>query len=814
MLGSSERASVRSEEVVWEPGRGVVAEALFGRRVLFLGAARARPATSTARACGSPPKGSPIAVLGIRESHRDARSATIRGSRCAARRPCSPRRLSGASRASRRSISTGVAPADCPTSRLRAAAPRAHEPAGDRDRSRASGARISSSIRRRARRRRRSSRRGCVVSVEDPKETAMLDLATVGLRSGRGTEPRGLRVVRQNYRGRSETLLGPSIWSATSSGRPPWRGSRSSVFSTSRSRETGARDAVSWLEGRGAQEGGAASARRTYSQAERAARRRHGLAAAAHPVLVGNAAARRGEVGSRSSPVLAGASRSTDGRRRRRISIGPSFGPIRSAPTRRCCSSRWTCGSSSSAWKAGTKSRSPSWARREPGASRGRRDVLPRAVAAFNGAFKAEHGAYGMMVGKRLLLPPVPGAATVVVTQRPRRRASAPGPRPRTFPPTCVVSAEPRSAGRRRRRSTQRGVTSGVASGGRELAHGADGGLPHAAGHVYYAWGRDISGPGLGASVEASWLRLRDSPRHESAALRLRVHARDAPRTEASSLRARRPGDEHQPEPLRARFGQGFLLCHAPEPLDPPTRRATSGSAAGVAAAAGLAPRRCSRRRSTSGTSRFGSCRFDAGRVDWIVRAGSEEPAPPGGEAKKIGLEPELEGRVSRPSGSGTRPTHFDMGSPSTGKPRSISACSYATLVLAAGESPRILARRRSSVARRRTRKPFNSRCSRTAASSMPASSDRGGTRVRGALCVTPVGRVLVAVAKHDSSDPLASVLIEPAVGGSSRSTGGRVIRPSFTAPGHREPPLDRYDVSVLYVLGRSMTPHAFRWRN
>ncbi len=41
--------------------------------------------------------------------------------------------------------------------------------------------------------------------------------------------------------------------------------------------------------------------------------------------------------------------------------------------------------------------------------------VLTRVVAAFNGAFKTEHGNYGMMVHKRVLLPPQPSAATVVV---------------------------------------------------------------------------------------------------------------------------------------------------------------------------------------------------------------------------------------------------------------------------------------------------------------------------------------------------------------------------------------------------------------
>jgi hypothetical protein len=41
--------------------------------------------------------------------------------------------------------------------------------------------------------------------------------------------------------------------------------------------------------------------------------------------------------------------------------------------------------------------------------------VYRRVAAAFNGAFKTEHGHYGMMVHRRVLLPPVPSAATVAV---------------------------------------------------------------------------------------------------------------------------------------------------------------------------------------------------------------------------------------------------------------------------------------------------------------------------------------------------------------------------------------------------------------
>lgn len=52
-----------------------------------------------------------------------------------------------------------------------------------------------------------------------------------------------------------------------------------------------------------------------------------------------------------------------------------------------------------------------------PGTGRVPRDpkIYTRIAAAFNGGFKTEHGNYGMMLNKRVLLPPVAGAATVIL---------------------------------------------------------------------------------------------------------------------------------------------------------------------------------------------------------------------------------------------------------------------------------------------------------------------------------------------------------------------------------------------------------------
>jgi len=54
-----------------------------------------------------------------------------------------------------------------------------------------------------------------------------------------------------------------------------------------------------------------------------------------------------------------------------------------------------------------------------PGTGRIPRDpaVYTRVAAAFNGGFKTEHGNYGMMLKKRVLLPALPGVATVIFTK-------------------------------------------------------------------------------------------------------------------------------------------------------------------------------------------------------------------------------------------------------------------------------------------------------------------------------------------------------------------------------------------------------------
>ena len=65
--------------------------------------------------------------------------------------------------------------------------------------------------------------------------------------------------------------------------------------------------------------------------------------------------------------------------------------------------------------EAGTEDPKPLTGNHGPGRIPRDPAISTRVVAAFNGAFKTEHGNYGMMVHGRVLLPPQPGAASVVV---------------------------------------------------------------------------------------------------------------------------------------------------------------------------------------------------------------------------------------------------------------------------------------------------------------------------------------------------------------------------------------------------------------
>ena len=128
--------------------------------------------------------------------------------------------------------------------------------------------------------------------------------------------------------------------------------------------------------------------------------------------------------------------------------------------------------------------------------------LLPRVVGAFNGAFKTEHGAYGMAVDGRVLLPPQPGAATVVTLDDGRIAMGSWDTLPTL--PTAVRSLrqnlEPLLADGVENPS-RRGLWGFVLGGIETMPTVRSGLCSDDRGHLFYAWGEETTARRLGRAM-------------------------------------------------------------------------------------------------------------------------------------------------------------------------------------------------------------------------------------------------------------------------------------------------------------------------
>ncbi len=161
--------------------------------------------------------------------------------------------------------------------------------------------------------------------------------------------------------------------------------------------------------------------------------------------------------------------------------------------------------------EAGTEDPKPLTGQHGPGRLPRDPAVLTRVVAAFNGAFKTEHGTYGMMVHKRVLLPPQPNAATVIVVKDGRAGFGNWGPAPtvgglKNIKDDDIVSF---------RQNLDALVDGGEVNPTKRLLWGYT--LPGSgmqtersglcvtrAGHMIYAWGDDASATALGKAMRTA----------------------------------------------------------------------------------------------------------------------------------------------------------------------------------------------------------------------------------------------------------------------------------------------------------------------
>ncbi|HEY2405733.1 MAG TPA: hypothetical protein VGI10_07015 [Polyangiaceae bacterium] len=438
-------------------------------------------------------------------------------------------------------------------------------------------------------------------------------------------------------------------------------------------------------------------------------------------------------------------------------------------------------------------------------------EVYGRVVGTFNGAFKTQHGAYGMMVNRRVLLPPVKGGATVIVNDAHDVGLGS-------WPPRDEIPADITSF----RQNLDPLVEDGVANPtnrqlwgwqieGTSVLTQRTALCVTAAGHLYYAWGEEIDGPTLGKALRQAGcsygMHLDMNPAHSGFVFTDIV----SPKKGDSHLKL---ADDRMTIPP-----DKFVRWSAKDFFYVMLRDTTPHDASGVewAADGGTQPPPAWMPGVYAGKLTLGSLTvdllsFEQGHVAFEFRAGTREPASTNVPGVKTTLEDAEAHRVIAAIGLGhtTDSTRygFQFGSVN-GLPLRRG---YATLVLGNANAPRITPPGEVPTLtddEEAVQLPLLVEDGKLE----PRARERGEMRRRAALCVTPTNRVIVAQGTHDASDGIAAALIK--IGCS------RVVEldrgshhPAFThRAGSELPPVASYETSVLFALGRPMLPGAFRWK-
>jgi len=427
-------------------------------------------------------------------------------------------------------------------------------------------------------------------------------------------------------------------------------------------------------------------------------------------------------------------------------------------------------------------------------------EILHRAVGAFNGGFKTTHGEYGMMVARRVLLPPKPGAATIMVTDDGRTGFG-------TWPNSDTIPQDMLSF----RQNLDPLVDEGRLNPANRKQWGwhlhTTGMLTHrsglcltSTGNMVYAWGPEVTGETLGnAMIQAGCtyaVHLDMNPRHTAFAY---VDARK--RRQAELLH---PGMEVLAERFIVWSPKDFFYLTLKR-FGPPEVAGVEWTAdEGTHPPPDWAPAIFQGTMKTHGGAQVELRMFSSKRTDFRLRAGTSP-----GQDQLGRLEPELAGRVlaALVTGAGAgadqalRISGTELGTPSSGAIVWVDMDGRLHVV---GPS------KRGSVPEKADwmELPLLSEGTNIA----PAARTKGHDRHRTAVCTTQDGTTWMARSKATSYAPLVESLQKVGCEVVASLDRGTERATKVYRAGTSEPPVDRYDVPVLYVLGTGLSPSAFRW--
>jgi hypothetical protein len=464
------------------------------------------------------------------------------------------------------------------------------------------------------------------------------------------------------------------------------------------------------------------------------------------------------------------------------------------------------------------------------GAGRVPRDpkVYGRVVGAFNGAFKTEHGNYGMMVKKRVLLPPQPGAASVVVLDDSRVGLGTWGNTTRVTGIDGVADESIVSFRQNLDALVDRGEVNptkralwGYTLPGSGMQTERTGLCVTDAGHLVYAWGDDVSATMLGRALKMAGcvyaLHLDMNPHHTGFIFatidELKGHKY---RSELLSPLMGVSPDRYIEYAPKDFF---YVLLHDPVPaaLTGPLAASAWQADGGAQPAPTWMPAVWSTRVETP-SAKIELLDVEAKRATFRIRAGTKEPDTKTGSLPLYDLAEDDAHRVLFAVGMGASLEKHPGGLATDGKLAlavgGLRRGDAASAVLVAGadgslaifkddEAPPVAPHVDLAEL------PLLLDGASTFAGGGGAS---GASAERAALGITPEGRVLVARGALASDAPLVDVL---RAAGCTRAVAldrGSHALARIDRAGTSSPPRARYDETTLYAVAVPMTPRAFRF--
>jgi len=466
-----------------------------------------------------------------------------------------------------------------------------------------------------------------------------------------------------------------------------------------------------------------------------------------------------------------------------------------------------------------------------PGAGRIPRDpaIYTRIAGAFNGGFKTEHGQYGMMLRKRVLLPPVPGIATVIFTKDGRYGFGSWGTNRDVGGIQDVDSADIVSfrqnldplvdndkvnpLGRAQWGYTLPGTSMQTERSGLCVTN---------AGHLLYAWGDDVSATTLGKAMKMAsciyGMHLDMNPHHTGflftniPELKRGVYKSELLSTQMEIDTARYI--EYAPKDFF------YLTVHDPTPPSIDGSGGEKGSDRtkwepdpGVQPApswlAGIW------RTVVSGVEVVD---IEPARATFRVRAGTKEPDSKSGAARSHELDADDAHRVL---------FALTIGASDTKHPRGLATDGKIALPIAGAEHHALLTASEDGALAIVPAKEHATIPAKVDAVELPLLLDEGKEtkahgssalpgRARAALGLAPSGRVFIARTTGSSAgtDALATALKHAGCTKAvllDRGTGSHGV---FYRAGTTTPPRSRYEESTLYAMGKALLPRGFRFES